>query len=67
MGQDVCEHREWQHPFQPERSRRFLRTPLSNDLSWLEDIRGDPNALFKPIEHTNWVVMEGGLEIFFVA
>ena len=37
------------------------------DLACLEDICGDPNVLLKPIEHTVWVVREGGLEVFFVA
>lgn len=36
------------------------------DPSCLKDICGDPNVWLKPIEHTVWVVREGGLEVFFV-
>lgn len=39
---------------------------LMMDLSFLEDICGDLNVLLKPVEHTVWVVTEGGLEVFFV-
>lgn len=56
------------HPPQSEVKEGFSEPHyLMIDLSCLEDICGDPNVLVKPLEHTVWVVVEGRLEIFFVA